>query len=152
MDLSRPPAPGVFELRFVVPAAAVDRNGHANNVEYVRWMQDVAVQHAEATGGTAAIESLGMSWVARSHLIEYLSPAFAGDLVVAWTWVAQFRRVRSTRRYLFTRAADARVLARGATEWVCVDARTGRPRTIPSQVTRLFLLVPDAPPLPAPGA
>ena len=42
----------VFSYEFVIPAAAVDANGHVNNVMYVQWMQDAAVRHYEAMGGT----------------------------------------------------------------------------------------------------
>ena len=37
----------VYRWEFQVPAAAVDANGHVNNVEYVRWMQEAAVLHSE---------------------------------------------------------------------------------------------------------
>ena len=83
---------------FTVLPASVDENGHVNNVEYVKWMQDVAVMHSDSVGCTAATKEIGATWVARSHRIEYLRPAFAGDRVVALTWVCNFRKVRSSRR------------------------------------------------------
>jgi acyl-CoA thioester hydrolase len=109
-----------------------------NNVEYVQWMQDVAIQHASACGGTAAAEADGATWVARSHKIEYLSPAFAGDQIEATTWVENMLRVKSLRCYEFFRSSDARMIARGETDWVYVDATTGRPRRIPESVSRCF--------------
>jgi acyl-CoA thioester hydrolase len=133
--------PGVFEHAFTVPEDAVDENGHVNNVVYVQWMQDVAVLHSDATGGTRAVRNAGGTWVVRSHKIAYLRPAFAGDSIQAFTWVVNFRRVRSLRQYRFVRPADNTVLAKGETEWVFVDARTGRPRTIPDSVSRVFPLV-----------
>ena len=47
-----------FEQQFIVPATAIDENGHANNVEYVRWMQDVARAHAEVCGGAAEVRAI----------------------------------------------------------------------------------------------
>jgi acyl-CoA thioester hydrolase len=79
------------------------------------------------------------------HRIEYLSPAFAGEAITILTWVADFRKVRSLRRYKFIRAADQRVLAQGETDWVLVDLATGRPRGIPAELANLFELVPDEP-------
>lgn len=84
------------------------------------------------------MEAAGATWVVRSHKVEYLRPAFAGDHVKALTWVVKFRRVRSLRRYKFVRAMDDTVLAKGETEWVFVDAGTGRPRAIPDDVVRAF--------------
>jgi acyl-CoA thioester hydrolase len=79
------------------------------------------------------------------HRIEYLSPAFAGDVLTVLTWIADFRKVRSLRRYQFVRAADQKVLAEGETDWVLVDAATGRPRGIPEDMVSLFELLPDQP-------
>jgi acyl-CoA thioester hydrolase len=109
-----------------------------NNVVYVQWMQDVAVRHADAAGCTRATEALGATWVARSHKIEYLRPAFTGDRITARTWVADFRRVRSLRRYEFVRTSDEAVLAKGETDWVFVDTQSGRPRAIPEAIQRGF--------------
>jgi acyl-CoA thioester hydrolase len=135
----------IHHLELIVPPEAVDRNRHANNVAYVQWMQDAAIQHSTVTGCTQMTEALGATWVARMHRIEYLSPAFAGDAITVLTWVADFRKVRSLRRYQFVRANDQKVLARGETDWVLVDAVTGRPRGIPPELTSLFELVPDPP-------
>ncbi|MBN2295965.1 MAG: acyl-CoA thioesterase [Pirellulales bacterium] len=133
----------IYRHEFTVPKSAVDQNGHVNNVVYVQWMQDVAVLHSRDTGGTAAMHAAGATWVARSHWIEYLSPTFAGDEVVALSWVVDFRRVRSMRRYRFFRKSDNVLLAKGETDWVSVDADSGRPRKIPPQVAKLFTLVPE---------
>jgi len=54
------------------------------------------------------------------------------------TWVANFRKVRSLRRYKFIRAADQTVLAEAETDWVFVDAATGRPRAIPGEIRKVF--------------
>ncbi len=124
----------VYRARFTVPEAVIDANGHANNVAYVQWMQDLAVGHWRSVGGMAVNAALGASWVARAHRIEYLAPAHAGDPVEALTWVADIGRARSTRRYAFRRSSDGGLLARGETEWVLVDAATGRPRAIPPAI------------------
>lgn len=139
------PHPALFRHEFIVPPEAVDRNGHVNNVVYVQWMQDVAIRHSNHTGGTRAAAEAGASWVVRSHRIEYLHPAFAGDRIEAVTWVANFRRVRSLRRYRFVRISDGTTLAEGETDWVFVDAHTGRPRAIPSAVADAFPVF-DGPP------
>jgi acyl-CoA thioester hydrolase len=135
----------VYRYPIVVPAEVVDRNRHVNNVTYVQWMQEAAMQHSAATGCTRMTEAIGATWVARMHRIEYLSPAFAGDSISVLTWVADFRKVRSLRRYRFVRAADQKVLAEGETDWVLIDASTGRPRAIPPELANLFELVPDRP-------
>jgi acyl-CoA thioester hydrolase len=123
----------------------VDENGHANNVAYVQWMQDAAIAHAAASGCTAKTKAIGATWVARMHHIEYLSPAFAGDGITVITWVADFRKVRSLRRYKLMRSADRKILARGETDWVFVDAATGKPRAIPEEIRNAFVIVSEEP-------
>lgn len=136
-----PAGDGLFRHRFAVLDDVIDRNGHVNNVVYVQWMQDVAILHSESVGGMEAARAEGCIWVARSHHIEYRSPAFAGDEIEAATWVADFRHARSRRHYEFTRIADRKLLARGETEWVLVAADTGRPRAIPERVSGCYTVV-----------
>ena len=133
----------IYRFEIIVPPEAVDRNRQVNNVAYVQWMQDAALRHSAATGCTRMTEAIGATWVARMHRIEYLRPAFAGDVLTVLTWVVDFRKVRSLRRYEFIRAVDQKVIAQGETDWVFINASTGRPRAIPSEIANLFELVAD---------
>jgi acyl-CoA thioester hydrolase len=90
-------------------------------------------------------QALGATWVIRTHHIEYFSPAFAGDAITVLTWVANFRKVRSLRRYKFVRNADRTVLAQGETDWVFVDANSGRPRAIPDEIKNAFVISAEEP-------
>lgn len=131
----------IYRFDLKVSAGVVDGNGHVNNVAYVQWMQDAAISHSSVAGCTQATEASGGTWVARTHHVEYLRPAFAGDTVTVLTWVADFRKVRSLRKYKFLRAADSTVLAQAETDWVFVDARTGRPMAIPDEIKNAFVIV-----------
>src|SRR5437763_12949602 len=95
-----------FVYEFDVPASAIDANGHVNNVEFVRWMQEAAVRHADERGYTAATKAAGATWVVRSHQIQYVRPALAGDRVEVLTWVADLSRAFSLRKYRFVRISD----------------------------------------------
>lgn len=133
----------IFRYELTVPKEAEDQNGHVNNIEYLRWMQDAARQHSASTGCTANTYAIGATWVIRTHKIEYLKPAFADDRVTVITWVANFRRVLSLRKYKIIRPADAAVLAYGETDWVFVDAAKGTLRSIPKEVKATFELLPE---------
>jgi acyl-CoA thioester hydrolase len=135
--------PILHELEISVPPSAIDANGHVNNVEFVRWMQDAALAHADAAGCTAATLAAGATWVVRSHHVEYLRPAVAGDTIRVLTWVANVRRAFSLRRYQFRRAGDDTLLATGETDWVFVDTKAARPRSIPQEIMRGFELAPE---------
>ncbi len=141
--MTNSPTNPVYRYFFTVPPESMDENGHVNNVHYVQWMQDVAVRHFAFLGGVEPTQALGATWVVRSHAIEYFSPAYAGDELEVRTWIANLRRVRSLRRYEFYRKADGRLLVKGETDWVFVDAQTGRPVAIPENVAGMFPLLPD---------
>jgi acyl-CoA thioester hydrolase len=132
----------IYEFEIEVTANDVDRNGHVNNVVYIQWMQDAAIAHARVSGCTKASQDAGASWVARTHHIEYLMPAFAGEKITVLTWPANFQRVRSLRKYKFVRASDEAVIARAETDWVFINAKTGRPLSIPEEVRNTLPVVP----------
>ena len=138
----------VFTLPLQATERDIDSNGHVNNIVYVQWMQDVAIAHSAAVGCTAATHAAGSTWVARSHHIEYLRPAFAGDRILLQTWIVEAsRKSSSSRRYRMVRENDGVVLATGETLWVFVDAQSGRPRSIPPEVIVCFEVVsPDEEP------
>lgn len=132
------PISSVYSKFFIIPSSAIDDNGHVNNVAYVQWMQDVAVEHYESIGGTNPMQLVGATWIVREHRIEYLLPAFAGEEIEVKTWVENIRRVRSLRKYEFIRKSDGKTLVKGETDWVFVDVTTGRPLAIPAEVSQVF--------------
>jgi acyl-CoA thioester hydrolase len=133
------PVSSIYSKAFIVPRSSIDENGHVNNVAYVQWMQDIAVEHYSSIGGITA-QGPDSTWVVREHKIEYLLPAFADEEIEIKTWVENVRRVRSLRKYEFVRLADGKVLVRGETDWVFVDLKTGMPRAIPEEVSRVFTI------------
>lgn len=134
--------PRILVERFVVPPDSIDMNGHVNNQEFVRWMQDIAMAHSHEQGWTVAryLDSQ-TTWVIRSHFIEYIRPAFAGDELIVATWVAGMAEQSSPRRYRFVRASDGKTLVEAETLWVYCDARSGRPIDIGGDVVAAFPVV-----------
>ena len=120
-----------------IPSSVIDENGHVNNVVYVQWMQDIAVEHYASIGGIEA-QGPDATWVVREHKVEYLLPAFAGEQIEIRTWVENVRRVRSLRKYEFIRKSDGKILVKGETDWVFVDTKNGSPLAIPANVTDVF--------------
>ena len=130
----------IHKYQFVISSDVIDRNGHVNNVAYVQWMQDAAVNHSRAVLPNDSYRSINATWFARSHHIEYLSPAFQDETVEVHTWLAQCRRVRCTRKYRFVRVSDEKLLAQGETDWVFVNADDGRPKSIPQEILSAFVI------------
>lgn len=131
------PLSSIYTKTILIPQSAIDENGHVNNVAYVQWMQDIAVEHYTSIGGVEA-QGSDATWVVREHRIEYLLPAFADEEIEIRTWIENIRRVRSLRKYEFARKVDGKILVKGETDWVFMDAKTGSPRAVPEQVTKIF--------------
>jgi acyl-CoA thioester hydrolase len=136
------PVSSTYSKTFTIPRSSIDENGHVNNVAYVQWMQDIAVEHYSSIGGVSA-QGPDATWVVREHKVEYLLPAFAGEEIEIRTWVENIRRVRSLRKYEFIRKSDVKTLVRGETDWVFVEIKTGRPLAIPEEVSRVFTADPQ---------
>jgi acyl-CoA thioester hydrolase len=133
------PPPSAFVLRMVVARADIDAFGHANNVVWVRWVNEAAIAHSEAVGlGAAAYFALQVLWVVRRHDIEYLNQALEGEVLDVTTWVAEMRGATSDRKTLVTRASDGKLLSRATTTWALLDATTGRPRRVPPELAARY--------------
>lgn len=133
----------VFTHTFEVPDSSIDGYGHVGNIEYLRWMQEVATAHTASEGWTLdRYRQSRAIWVVRRHAIDYLMPAYAGERLDLHTWIEWVRDCQSVRRYLLTKAGAHRALVRAETLWVCVDPETGRPKRVPEDFIQAFDLVP----------
>ncbi len=126
-----------FSHHFCVPSSDIDDLGHAGNVAWIRWVNDIATAHSASVGlDLAAYRKLGLLWVVRRHDIEYLRSAKEGERVTATTWIESVRGASSVRRTDFTR--DAELLARASTTWVLIRIDTGRPTRVPASLIERY--------------
>lgn len=116
-----------------------DPFGHLNHANYLRYMEEAAFNASAAVGYPKdRYDSLGYLWLARSTEIEYLKPLFYGDEVQVKTWVGDFRRVRSIRRYEFRVAGSDELSAVASTDWVYIHQETLRPSIVPPEMVAAF--------------
>ena len=129
-----------FDYPVTVAASDIDEMNHANNVCYIRWMQEAAIGHSTLNGWpTERYLTAQWAWVARRHTIDYLQPAFLHDELVVRTWVADFKPVRSRRKYIVLRKADNAIVATAETSWAFVSTETRRLLKIPPLVAESFI-------------
>jgi acyl-CoA thioester hydrolase len=117
-----------FTMTLRVPDADIDRQGHVNNVAFVRYVQEVAVAHW--TSIASAEVQAAYTWVVRKHEIEYLRPAFPGEELLLRTWVGEPSGATWERFTEVLRADEDKLLVTARTVWVLLDAITGRPRRV----------------------
>lgn len=131
--------PAIFEYRHIVREDEIDELGHVNNLYYLHWTQAAATAHSDSLGWPAnRYLALQSGWVVRTHEIEYLLPAIAGEEILVQTWVADMKKVSSLRRFLILRAADQARLAVAATNFAYIDYRTARLSWVPAEVAQAY--------------
>ena len=129
----------MYEHAIRVDDADIDMLGHASNIAFVRWIQDVAVAHSAAVGlDIATYMRLGAFFVVRRNEIDYLRPVLRGEQLTVRTWIASAAAAKCERGTELLRAADGEVVARSLTTWGFVEAATGRPTRIPDDVRVAF--------------
>lgn len=140
---SQPPF-DAHRTEIVVTEEHIDELRHVNNVQWVRWVIDIAVAHSAAVGlDIATYLAMGVVWVVRRQEIDYLAPAKRGEKLIALTWVASYGQRSSVRKSLFLRAGDQKPLLQAATTWVMVDMQ-GRPALVPKGVVEKLAPARDA--------
>ena len=117
--------------------ADIDELGHVNNAVWVQWIQDVAVAHWHSIADPA--HHAAYIWVIVRHEIDYLRPAFAGDVVTARTWVGEAPKGARFDRHMEFTGDDGKVRVRARTFWAIIDKATGRPVRVPPEVVAPFL-------------
>ncbi len=144
-----PPPANAFSYRFRVRPEDIDDLGHAGNVSWVRWVNVAATEHSLSVGlGLQKYQELGVVWVVRKHEIEYLAEALLNEEIEATTWVATLRGATSTRKTIFKRPRDDKLLARAETMWVLISTSTRRPLRIKKDLMQRYGFEPTAGPTP----
>lgn len=131
-----------FKLAMQVGDTDIDELGHASNIAYVRWIQDVALAHSVAVGlDVEAYRSLGGVFFIRRHEIDYLRPALRGDRLELRTWIDSVFAAKCQRGTEIVKISDdgaETVLAKAMTTWGFVELKSGRPSRIPVSVREAF--------------
>lgn len=127
--------PDPFTLEIQVVEADTDELGHANNVIYVRWLEDISWAHVNELGINWEMhEATGKAMAITRTEIDYLASANAGDRLLMGTWVTGFDgRFRSARQFQLVRLTDRKTLMRAVSTHACVDMKSQRPSRVPKE-------------------
>ncbi|AKV96897.1 acyl-CoA thioesterase [Marinobacter flavimaris] len=132
--------PAPFTIEIAVRPEDTDRLGHANNVVYVRWLEDVSWAHIESLGMTWELhEKTGKAMAITRTEIDYLASANAGDQLVLGTWLTDYDgRFRSARQFQLVRPSDGKTLVRAVSTHACVDLKSQRPARAPKEFAEIL--------------
>ena len=120
----------------LVTAADLDDLQHVNNVRYLEWVQEISRAHWQQL--TKPGWDKRFLWVVRSHHITYHQPALLGQTLLLTTYVPEARGPISRRKVEMELESSGARVAECLTEWVLLDATSGRPVRIPEEILRVF--------------
>ncbi|MFC4293017.1 acyl-CoA thioesterase [Sphingorhabdus arenilitoris] len=130
-----------FTLTFTAAPADIDELGHVNNAVWVRWIQDMATAHWDATASPVHIAAY--IWMVTRHEIDYRGNIKLGEHVTGRTWISDPPRGAQFDRNVEFVNSDGKVIVRAKTRWAMLDKVSGRLLRIPADVAAPFLQTPS---------
>jgi len=124
----------IFTYQHIVEAHELDTLHHVNNVVYVQWIQDISTKHWNDL--TKNCPDLNFVWVVTRHEIDYRGQAVLGDKIIFKTWVGETKGVTSVRHVEIYK--DKVLLAKAATTWCMLHAKTLKPARITESVLKVL--------------
>ena len=124
-----------------------DLCGNMHGANYLRYMQEAALDASAAVGyDKARYDAMEHFWLIMQTGITYLRPLQFNDTVIVKTWVSDFRRATSRRRYEFRIAESDELAAEGFSDWVYLDGNSLRPVRVPPEMVDAFTMPGGLPP------
>jgi acyl-CoA thioester hydrolase len=127
----------VFEMTLTALPEHIDELGHVNNAVWVQWMEQVAVAHWRSVAGAGHQDDY--FWVVVRHEIDYLRPAFEGEVITARTWAGEKPQGAKYDRHMEFVGEDRKARVRAVSWWAIIDKAAGRPIRVPAEVVAPFM-------------
>ena len=131
----------IFTRTFRVRWGELDPSGTVSPANYLRYLIETAWDWGTAIGWDANYsQNPDVFWVIRETEIRFLRPLRHNDEFDFTIWMVNWQRVRGTRCFELTRKDGGEVIAQGTQHIVYMDAKTGRPTSMPEGEADKFRL------------
>ena len=134
------------EVEQVVYPDDCDAFGHLNQAAFLRIFERARWDVLGEGAGMDVFVRQGAWPAVRKTVIDYLAPAFPGDLLRVHHVLVHLGRTSFTMRQTARRSSDDVLIATGEFVFVCVD-REGRPVPVPTEIGAHFQAQPSAEPV-----
>lgn len=118
-----------YQTKVTVGPEHLDELNHVNNVQYLEWVQQVSKEHWQKLSRPEW--DARYVWVVRSHHITYQQSALLGEELVLSTYVKEGKGAQSERHVVISKGDSETPVVTCKTNWVLLDARTGKPVRMP---------------------
>jgi acyl-CoA thioester hydrolase len=125
----------IFEVTRQVSKDEIDYLDHVNNVVYVQWANDIAMEHWTTAASDEMLATY--DWVMIKHCIEYKRSAMLGDDILIKTQVGRATNVRYERFIEIYNKDTGKLLAKTTSDWCAID-KAGKPVRISQELRDLF--------------
>ena len=125
----------IFSKTIKVKSEEIDNLDHVNNVVYVKWVNDIAVEHWTTVATQKLLDTY--DWFMIKHTLEYKGAALLGDVVKIITQVGRATNVRYERLIEIRNAVTDQLLVKSISDWCAVD-KQGKPQRISDELRSVF--------------
>jgi acyl-CoA thioester hydrolase len=131
----------IFTRSFRVRWGELDANGTVSPANYLRYLIETAWDWGVAIGwGADYSRNPDVFWVIRETEIRFFHPLRHYDEFDFTIWMVNWQKVRGSRCFELTLKETGVVIAQGMQQVVYMDARTGRPASLPQEEIVKFRL------------
>jgi len=129
----------IFTRTFRVRWGELDSSGTVSPANYLRYLSETAWDWGDAVGlGVNDSQTLNLFWVIRETEIRFLRPLRHNDIFEFTIWLVNWQRVCGTRCFELKLKENSDVIAQGTQQVVSMDAKTGKPVSLPEDVIDRF--------------
>lgn len=118
----------IYEKQIQVTEEHIDQNKHVNNVQYVRWVEEIAGEHWDFVKHKTDYPS--DVWMLLDHHIQYKKQVYLGETVRIKTYPVDPEGVRQPRKVEFY--CNDQLVVDSRTLWVLVDKETQKVKRLES--------------------
>lgn len=110
----------IFEKQIKITEEYIDLNNHVNNVQYVKWVEEIAAEHWDSV--KHKLDFPDDIWMLLDHHIQYKKQVYLGDLITVKTYPKPPEGIRQPRKVEFY--CNDVVVVDSLTLWVFIDKNT----------------------------
>lgn len=132
-----------IQMNIRVRTYDIDSAGHASNIVYFRWLEDMRLQMFEEHFSLQSFIEQGFTPIIAASSIEYKRPIKLFDKPIGHMWLSEIRR--ASMKFQGEIYVGDQLMTRASHTGVFVDIETMRPRRIPDVVIQKFRLAQNGP-------
>ncbi|MBD8084027.1 acyl-CoA thioesterase [Chryseobacterium caseinilyticum] len=110
----------IFEKKIKITEEHIDLNNHVNNVQYVKWVEEVAGEHWDTVKDHLSFPF--DIWMLLDHHIQYKRQVYLGDVITIRTYPKPPEGIRQPRKVEFY--CNDILVVDSLTLWVFIDRET----------------------------